>query len=98
MTEKDVFTHKRDVFTQAVEILNDQGHEASVHEDYSGRAMYGSTVDGITADCSGVLIGWAIMAAVMDSMDRDDYRDPLEVARDFLPTRTDSMGMSTIYY
>ena len=91
-------TKKRDVFTQAVEILNEYGHEASVYEDYSGRGMYGDTVDGITADCSGALIGWAIVVATAESMDGDDYRDIHEVAKDLLPSRTDSLGLSKIYY
>jgi hypothetical protein len=32
-----------------VEFLEDQGDEASVYEDYSGRGMYGRTTAGVVA-------------------------------------------------
>lgn len=72
---------------QANQVANDLdglGYDAEVHEDYSGRGMYGRTCVGISTNAPGVVIGFLLAEA---NVDFDD-----------LPDSTDSMGLSTIYY
>jgi len=88
-----------EVFTRAAEILENQGYESSVYEDYSGRAMYGATCTGITTDASGPRVGMAVAVAVHEiAVESEVFEDPLEIAMQMCPSRTDSMGLSTIYY
>ena len=81
---------RAEIYERACEILEEEGFESDFRPDYSGRAMYGSTVPGIVSDASGPVVGWAIciaMAHVAKGMELD-----------MIPRRTDNMGLSTIYY
>ena len=66
-----------------VDLLNDNGGEAEVHEEYSGRGMYGTSTAGIYGS-NPVWIGWA--AGVL-GLEEDD-----------LPYRQDSLGLDIIVY
>ena len=83
---------REEVFEQAVELLGYVGADASVYTGYSGRGMFGDITEGIVADCSGALVGWAVTTAAREMGLEDD-----EVIR-MLPKRTDSMGRDTIFY
>lgn len=78
-----------DIYNEACAVLRGEHIEAEVHENYSGRGMYGSTTHGITTGASGVMVGWAVTMACQD-------RDVEPT--DFLPERSDNMGFQMIYY
>jgi len=67
------------------EFLEDEGwrEDVTVHEDYSGRGMYGKTVAGISG-VNPVWVGWAA--------------GQLGLSEDDLPHRQDSLGMDIIVY
>jgi hypothetical protein len=69
----------------AVERLEDEGYEASVYPDYSGRFMYGETCVGIVTSPGASLALGAALAAV-------------GVAAEDMPRRTDNMALDMIYY
>ena len=66
-----------------VELIVEDGGEASVYPNYSGRGMYGRTVVGITVS-RGEDLGFYAAKAGLKKRD--------------LPSRTDSMGKDLIYY
>ncbi len=39
---------------EIIERLEEQGYEAGLYREYSGRAMYGKTTYAVTTDCSPV--------------------------------------------
>jgi len=70
---------------EIVEMMLDNGYDAEVREDYSGRGMFGGTCPGIiTAPNSATVIGFFAHAA--------------GVMVDDLPERCDNMGLDMIYY
>jgi len=69
---------------EVCDILRDGYCNADVRENYSGRGMYGKTCIGIVYNGPLTLVGAACIEVGMD------YGD--------IPTRTDSMGLSTIVY
>jgi len=66
-----------------VAILGEDGIEARVYENYSGRGMCGMTCTGIVCD-DPVAVGYAAGKAKVPMGD--------------IPKRRDSMGMSKIIY
>ena len=89
---------KLTTYRRACELLAESGYEADFRGAYSGRAMYGRTVPAIVCDASGPIIGWAIATAYTALYCDDDPQDLLDASRAMMPTRMDSMGMSTIHY
>ena len=90
---------KLEVYEAAVQLLENEGHEASVRDDYSGRGMFGSTTLAIVTGAPPAYIGWAITAAVAEASSSDT--DPYEVADlalDLLPGHSDNMGLGMVYY
>jgi len=81
-----------ELYEQAVIYLEQRGYESSFYENYSGRFMYGDKVPGITSDAPGVMVGRAVSIAYQDLYPGR----PLDEAP--VPLRSDSMGLSTIYY
>ena len=73
---------------QIVKIVNEDGGDAELYENYSGRGMYGKTTTGITGTT-----GREVYFAVINRT------QTCELESDF-PTsfRSDSMGLSTILY
>lgn len=73
--------------THAIEIvasLKRNGFDASLHEDYSGRFMYGARTAAVVAS-SVLLVGWAAGTVPMD---------PYDVSQ----LRSDSMGLDVVVY
>lgn len=68
---------------EIVKILNDDGVEAEVYENYSGRCMYGATCTGIVCD-DPIAVGMAAVKAGVDGGSR--------------PKRQDHLGKSLIIY
>lgn len=84
-----------ELYQAACEALISMGYEASVHENYSGRGMYGDTCTGIVCDAAGPIVGWAICEAWWET---HDVNDDGPCPRKFIPARSDSMGREMIYY
>lgn len=96
-TEADT---KLELYRQVVSILEGLGHESSLDEEYSGRCMYGKTVPAIVTDAPAPLIGWAICMALAEN---DEFcaewpADSISDAQKLVPARSDSMGLSAVYY
>jgi len=70
--------------TELVEFLQNEGYEAKLYEDYSGRGMYGNTTTGVTTDAS---------PGTMESLEEE--MEESEIDPSF---RKDSMGLDYIYY
>lgn len=97
----------KEIAQEACDILANEGHEATVYEDYSGRCMYGEKCVGIVTSVSGALVGWAITKAYFDlelsEAEDIDINEAIDIMDDrklikSIPTRSDSMGRDTIYY
>ena len=54
------------VYERAVELLEEQGSDSYLHENYFGRGMYGRSVPGIVSSACGPLVGHFIVAAAID--------------------------------
>lgn len=83
---------------KAVEVLVDNGYEARVYEDYSGRGMFGATTTGVSTEAS--------VGAVNDLMRELDEAEQ-EAEASFrseisallkLTKRYDQLGKGYIYY
>lgn len=66
-----------------VKVLEEDGIEASIRDDYSGRCMYGATCVAIVCD-DPMAVGYAAGKARIPSKDR--------------PKRQDNMGLSMVLY
>ncbi len=89
-----------DVYRKAVEMLTVGDQEASLYENYSGRAMFGATVPGIVTDVCGPKVGAAITIAAI-SLTLENCENVYDVMGEIwvhIPVRTDNMGLSFIYY
>ena len=90
---------KADVYKQAVDDLLTAGFNAEFHDTYSGRGMYGGVVPAIVTDAPAMMIAETIMQSVYYFMDLDArFDDVMDAAHEFMPQRSDSMGLSVIYY
>jgi hypothetical protein len=79
-----------------VDLIENNGEEAELHEDYSGRGMYGDTTSGIVLDDPSQIL--AAICRIVGEGGRID-NDLKEMAEDLESGfRTDSMGMQTICY
>lgn len=90
-----------EVYGEAVGCLDGLGFEASVMVNYSGRAMFGKTVPAIVTDAPGTMVGWAVMAAVVDIRARRGDTDAvslLDGSDHAIPRKIDNMGLSFVYY
>ncbi len=86
-----------EVLEMAVGLLMDNGHQAQLRRDYSGRGMYGKTCYGIVADVSLTDVNRAIRRVVKD-MVKGGFEELMDREDEFELTRTDSMGKGYIYY
>lgn len=88
------------------EAANMIGLDVEVHDDYSGRGMYGETTAALVGDMGDIM---ACVAQAMRDLveDRDNCSDdakleamvdPDQFIDDLMKIRTDSMGRSVVYY
>lgn len=66
------------------DFLQDQGYDAELYEDYSGRGMFGRTTTGVTSDAT--------------PYDVNEMQEDMEEAEIDPAFRKDSMGLDYIYY
>jgi hypothetical protein len=82
-----------------VQLMEEQGHEASLYEDYSGRGMYGGSTTGVVVDNVGTLLQAVISDAFEDcsilrEVAEEHDMSPLDVDR----ISFDSLGLQQIVY
>lgn len=82
-----------------VEAMEEQGHEASVREGYSGRGMFGKETTGIVADS----VGTVMRAILSDVLEESSIIRQVAEENDISPLdidgiSIDSMGLDTIIY
>jgi len=78
-----------------IEAMENNGLDAELRSDYSGRNMYSSSTHGIVADCG---IG-NVMAAIINNANIfvDEDGDPI-FGKFIESIRSDSMGLGNIFY
>lgn len=82
-----------EIFATAADRLNDMGHKSTHLPHYSGRGMYGSTINAISSDASGALVG-----AMLFDIARNEEEMGWAQAMSIIPVRSDQMGLSEVYY
>lgn len=89
---------------EIAEMLINYGNDLSLHEDYSGRGMYGKTTTAITCDSMNDLmaaIGECFYDMVLEAM-RDgnvyDETNAVELTSVLSNIRQDSLGRGYIFY
>jgi hypothetical protein len=89
---------------EIAEMLIDYGNDLSLHENYSGRGMYGKTTTAITGDSMNDLmaaIGELFFEMVLDAKDMGEDYDTTG-AKDLkdvlLNLQQDSLGRGYIFY
>jgi hypothetical protein len=86
------------------EMLINYGNDLSIHEDYSGRGMYGETTTAITCDSKDDLmeaIGECFFEMVLDAKDMgEDYDNTgvKELKNVLTNLQQDSLGRGYIFY
>lgn len=85
---------KAKLYQRAVEILDEYGYDSEFRPDYSGRGMHRKTTPAIVTGAPLSVIGWAVTVAYYDN-EPGNYP---EEAYDYLPQRSDQMGLSMVYY
>ena len=89
-----------ELFKEAVDVLDADGHESEVREFYSGRGMFGATCPAIVSNASGAQVGAAIAIARFN-IGHDNGEDVFEIIEQvwsLIPKRSDNMGLSMVYY
>lgn len=96
---------KIDVITAAVRLLQDDGYEAELCADYSGRGMYGDTTAGIVTDTDIGRVNQYVRLATLECLEQKDdqtehvsHRDMLVKCSKYELRRSDNMGRDYIYY
>lgn len=84
---------KLKVYEEAVDLLQQEGYEASTRDDYSGRAMYGKTCPAIVSDAPVPKVGAAVAQAMVDLEECHDT--PI---MSLIPGRSDGMGRDQVVY
>jgi hypothetical protein len=89
---------------EIAEMLIDYGNDLSIHEDYSGRGMYGKTTTAITCDSKDDLmeaIGELFFEMILDAKDMGEDYDTIkakELKSVLTNLRQDSLGRGYIFY
>ena len=68
--------------------------DITIHEDYSGRFMYGSTCLGLSFEGSA----GSLFAAFIRELENAESSTVEEVAEMFEAMRSDNLGLGTIFY
>jgi len=78
-----------------IEAMENNGHEAELRSEYSGRGMYNTSTHGVIINCG---IG-AVTAAIINNADLFVYDDGETLFTKYIESiRSDSMGLGTILY
>jgi hypothetical protein len=78
---------------KVVEILEEEGYEASVYEGYSGRGMYGKETWGVSTDASPESAEQTVNEVMIQEAEENDEDEPEQ-----LEFRYDSLGKRFILY
>lgn len=93
----------------AANLLNEQGYDATIQPQYSGRGMFGARVAALVTSAPAALVGMAFMQACIDyertTIDSDEGCDPDEAVQNGItlawescPKRVDNMGRDAMVY
>lgn len=77
-----------------VELAEDHGYDMELHENYSGRGMYGRETAGITMPCFGDFASFLFNAA----HDLARMQQEGEIEEELGSLSQDSMGLDVIVY
>lgn len=89
---------------EIAEMITQFGNDLSIHEEYSGRGMYGSITTAITCDSKDDLmeaIGELFFEMILDAKDMgEDYEteNAKELKNALSNLQQDSLGMGYIFY
>jgi hypothetical protein len=86
---------EKELAEKLIEMLEDDGCEVTLRENYSGRGMYRKSTTGVVCDCDISHILALVISSAYEFVDEDGGGEPLFNVRRL---RSDSMGMSTIIY
>lgn len=75
-------------------ILEDEGEDVSIDEEYSGRGMYGDTTAAITGDFSPSILLMLVLERVKDGWLTEDVLEDVKLKS----LRQDSMGLGVVIY
>jgi hypothetical protein len=78
-----------------VAAANDLGLDVSLHEDYSGRGMYGRKTAGVSGKLGAIL--QSVAQAALELADFNDYDTTQDFVKD-MDVASDSLGRDTIVY
>jgi hypothetical protein len=78
-------------------MMENNGEEAEIYEDYSGRAMYGKTTTGLVIDHAALLLT-VIIADAADLTNDDPEWGPVSMFENTKQLKMDNMGTQTIIY
>ena len=84
----------KDLALAIVDAINNNGGDANIYEDYSGRGMYGQPTTGVVVE-SGDIIASIINHSDLFTGQEYCPGEPLYHIRSI---REDSLGLATIYY
>lgn len=77
-----------------VQIIENNGEEADLRDDYSGRGMYGDETYAVTCDCGlGYVLGLVLESVKDGYLTEDDLKDIKSFG-----FRQDSMGLGMVIY
>jgi hypothetical protein len=90
---------KKAIAQAIVQLMEEQGHEASLYEDYSGRSMFGRKTYGVVANNAGTIIG----AILSDALEENSILQEVSSLHNISPFDIDSiyidnMGLDIIIY
>lgn len=90
---------KKAIAQAIVQLMEEQGHEASLYEDYSGRSMFGNKTSGVVASDTGTVI----RAILSDVMEEDSLLREVSALHEISPLDVnaiaiDNMGLDIIIY
>ena len=81
---------------EVMNLLYDQGYDAEVLDDYSGRGMYGKETCAVKTDADPFKIARAIWDTIEDD-DKPEDPDP-NWMRDYTSFRFDNLAMDYLIY
>lgn len=93
----------RDIYERAVAKMEEDGVDAELRENYSGRGMYGAEVPAIVRDkLNGAMVGIYVALAARElagdgdiDMHENEFEDRV---KEIAPSRQDSMGLGSVFY
>lgn len=82
-----------------VDVITEEGYEASVHEQYSGRGMFGEATTGVSTKANIAEVLTSILRAVPDiAGHQEEWEEEGFHIEDIDEIRVDNLSRGYIYY